>query len=108
MALLAVEKPGDFVAHTPTYQTPTATGDTIPNRRVWVLARNTDVVARIITVKSHAAVRPGIMRDDLEHTVPAGGSILIRGFGAQEINSPTNEAELTYDAITGLTLAVFE
>jgi hypothetical protein len=108
MAALTPLKPSGLTGTDPAFVAADALGDTFPNRAATLMVRNTDTVAHTVTIRSFATLRPGIMRDDIEVAVPAGATRVVKGFGVAEVGNDTGQVELTYDAVTGVTVAVIE
>ena len=96
---LAVNDPG--------LQAASATGDKFAHAAgILFVARNTDVAARTLTFKSTVTAMPGYAPVDLVVSVPAGGVPRMVPFTrARGFIDGNGHISVTYDAITGLTVA---
>lgn len=103
MAALAVQSMRSLSAGLdPTLQAADVAGDTFVNDgRTFVHAENSDVAARTITIPSNAPCDQGFDHDAVV-TIPAGGA---RIFGPFDINRFGQTVAMSYDAVTGLTVA---
>ncbi len=106
MADLAVQK-GTTAGTSLTFNAPAAGGDKFinANEKTFVIAKNTDVADRTITFGAVGKCDFGFDHDE-PVIVPAGGEIQIGPFVQRRFNDQLQKVSMTYDDITGLTLAV--
>lgn len=93
----------------PQLQAAAAGGDTFTNTDAYLLVRNTDTVSHTVTVASTAAASPGVGPVNVAVAVPASATRMIGPFGAENSRSLANASgtvSLTYDAVTGVTVAL--
>ncbi len=93
----------------PTLQAAAVGGDTFANTNAYILVRNTDTVAHTVTVASRITASPGIAAANVAVSVPASATRMIGPFGGTNAGSLVDTAgvvTLTYDAVTGVTIAL--
>jgi hypothetical protein len=93
----------------PQLQAAAVGGDTFANTDAYLLVRNTDTVAHTVTIASQATPSPGIAAANVAVPVPAGATRMIGPFGGANSSVLANAGgtvSLTYDAVTGVTIAL--
>lgn len=109
MAELTVQK----LSHNgiaPNLAAPAAGGDSFPwSPGAFVHVKNADTVAHTVTVASaYGSDAPlGLQPKDLSISVPAGAERKIGPFDRKAFANADNLINLSYDAVTGLTLGAF-
>lgn len=106
MADLVATKPAPLVGLALPFTPVAAGGDTVPNTTKQLVFRNTNAAARVVTIVSQVAARPGVMADDIEVNVPPAGVVVLTGLNAAEVVNEEGRVELTYSAAADLTVAV--
>lgn len=93
-----------------TYDAAASGGDQWANGGQEVLhVKNGDTAGHTVTVASQvAAPVPGTAKSDVAVTVPAGEERFIGPFPKGNFNDANGNAQITYDAVTSVTLAVLE
>lgn len=91
----------------PTYSAAEAGGDKVPNadNMAFVHVKNGDASAHTVTATSTATASPGLAPSDLVVSVPASEERMIGPFPTSSFNNPQNQVDLTYDAVTNVTIA---
>lgn len=81
-------------------------GDEFPNAGVeFVYFNNNDAGAKVVTFVT-SATQDGLAVADRAVTVPANTQMLVGPFPAAIYNNVNNRVAMTYDGVTGLTVAV--
>jgi hypothetical protein len=109
MADLATQKI-DEDGQAVTYAAAAGGGDTLtPGSRVFIHCKNTNAAPRIVTVNSQKNCDQGFDHN-LVVTIPANtGDVMIGPITASRFGRASDgKAEVTYDAVTNLTIAVLE
>lgn len=108
MAILSVSQPG-AAGTNPSFAAASAGGDSFQNSGAGerLRVRNTDASSHTVTVVAQAAAGcPAGLTHNIAVAVPAGQERTIRGFDPARFNDVNNRVQLTYDAVTGVTVAV--
>lgn len=91
----------------PTYAAADVEGDTFPwAARAFIHAKNGDASSHTVTVVSQYAATPGIAPDDIEVAIPAGEERMIGPLRGEFFRNTDGSVEITYDAVTSVTVAV--
>lgn len=92
----------------PTYTAASATGDTFVNDgRTFLHIKNADVASKTVTIDSKTPCSYGHDHDIIV-TVPAGDERVAGPFPNQRFNDVDNKVNITYDAVTSLTIAAIK
>jgi hypothetical protein len=93
----------------PAFAPASSGGDTFANSGgAILLIQNGDSASHTVTITSYAQAVPGLVVNDIDIVVPAGELRVVKGFGSKTTKNEENKVELTYDAVTGLEVAVIE
>lgn len=91
----------------PTYNAAAAGGDKFAyTANAFIHVKNGDTAAHTVSVVSQYAPVPGIAPADIAVSIPAGEERMIGPFNRQFFENADGDVELTYDAVTSVTLAV--
>ncbi len=106
MATLTVQQ----IANTglePTYAAASAGGDVFEfTADAFIHVKNGDASSHTVSVVSQYSATPGIAPADIDVAIPSGEERMIGPFKRDFFeNSATGEVELTYDAVTSVTIA---
>ncbi|BCJ86452.1 hypothetical protein [Effusibacillus dendaii] len=107
MAVLNVQ---DITASgiTPSYTAAAAAGDSFANDGQTMLhVKNGDTAAHTVTIKSARQCNQGFTHD-LTVSVAAGSDKMIGPFSRDRFNDDNGRVQITYDAVTGMTVAVLQ
>lgn len=92
----------------PVFNSADVAGDSFVNDgRVVLHVKNSDVSDKTVTVDSVAPCNQGSFHDLLV-TIPAGDERLIGPFSVQRFNDSNNKVNITYSAVTSVTVAVIK
>lgn len=94
---------------TPSYTAASSGGDTFENsgKPKFIHVKNGDASPHTVTVASQVDDAPaGTSKSDVSVTVAAGGEEMIGPFPKTAYSNNTGECEITYDAVTSVTIAV--
>lgn len=91
----------------PTYSACGAGGDQFANSSAqFIHVKNADASSHTVTIVTQTTVDTLAVADRAV-AIPAGEERLIGPFGASTYNDGSGNVQLTYDAVTNLTIAVF-
>lgn len=92
----------------PTFNSAAAGGDSFTHgAKTYIHIKNDDASSHTVTVASQYTATPGIGPVDLAITVPAGEERIAGPFNSNFKDSG-GDVQLTYDAVTQLTVAVLQ
>lgn len=105
MAALATQSPSPS-GTAPTYAAASAGGDSVESGEdVFVHVKNSDIAAHTMTVESPTPCNQGSTHN-LVVAVPAGGERIVGPLPTPRFaQASTGRVNLTYDAVTGMTVA---
>jgi hypothetical protein len=107
MATLSVQKLS-LSGITLTFSACDAAGDEFENSgEAFIYVKNSDTVDHTVIVNSQQPCSYGFDHD-VSVTVPTGGEKLIGTFPKDRFNDSNGKVQISYDAVTGLTIAVVE
>lgn len=90
----------------PSYVACASGGDTfVADGRTALVVKNGDSSSHTVTIASKKAAVPGLSVANLAVTVPAGAERHILVDGVSYTDATTGAASITYDAVTGMTIA---
>ncbi len=99
----------DSAGIAPTYAGAAAGGDEFAHAAdVFLHVKNSDTSAHTASVVSQFDASPGIAAADLDIAVPAGEERIAGPFNGRVFANADGNVELTYDAVTGVTVAVLK
>jgi len=107
MALLAAQKVS-LAGLDPVFVAASPTGDEFPNSgRAVLYVRNDGTSEITVTVNSQTPCNYGYDHDAVI-TVPPGGERVIGPFAPARFNDPNGRVQVSYSAVTSVTVAVLE
>ncbi|RJQ26329.1 MAG: hypothetical protein C4589_09845 [Peptococcaceae bacterium] len=107
MATLSVQKIS-LTGLGPTFVAASAGGDIFANNsHVYLHVKNGDTAAKTVTVNSQRQCDQGFDHD-IAVSVPASGERLIGPFNTSRFNNTDGNVEVTYSAVTSVTVAAIE
>lgn len=94
----------------PSYSSAAAGGDEFAwDSRRFVHVKNGDGSSHTLTVTSqYSAAPPGLTSDDLAVSIPAGEERIVGPFPETAFKDSDGNVQLTYDAVTSVTIAVLD
>lgn len=105
MATLTPQR-ADFDGLTPVFSAASAGGDEFPWAQQTVLyVKNGDASPHTVTIASQYTARPGLTPTDVEVTVAAGEEAIIGGLTRDGFRDTDGNVQVTYDAVTSVTVA---
>lgn len=119
MAVLTVQNAA-FTGINHTYAAADVAGDSFLNpddNRTFVMFKNSNATARTLTIAGNATSKPGfgdISAADMGETVTIpgsgtnGGECMVGPFPAGRFNDSNGRVNMTYSAVTGLTVSVIK
>lgn len=107
MALLNVQRTG-LAGLAPTFSGASVGGDSFLNSgRTYLHVKNGGTAAITVTVNSQKPCNYGFDHDAVV-SVPAGGEQIIGPFQQDRFNDQNGQVQITYSAVTSVTVAVVE
>lgn len=107
MALLTVQRT-NLNGVAPSFVAADAAGDSFVNSgRAYWHVKNADTVDKTVTVNSQTPCSQGFDHDAVV-TVPAGGERIIGPFAKNRFDDANGQVQITYSAVTSVTVAVVE
>lgn len=107
MALLTVQRTG-LTGLAPAFAGAAVGGDTFINSgRVYLHVKNADTVDKTVTVNSQTPCSQGFDHDAVV-VVPAAGERIIGPFAKSRFDDANGQVQITYSAVTSVTVAVVE
>lgn len=92
----------------PTFNSAAAGGDSFTHgAKTYIHVKNDDASSHTVTVASQYSATPGIGPVDLDITVPAGEERIAGPFNSNFKDS-AGDVQLTYDAVTSVSIAVLQ
>ena len=93
---------------TPTYAAAAGGGDSFPNDgQTFVQFKNTNAAARNVTIATQVTVDGKAVADDVINVPLTTGDVMVGPFPPGIYNDVNGRVQLTYDAVTNLTVGVF-
>lgn len=90
----------------PSYDSADVAGDEFINDGNTILhAKNGDASSKTVTITSYADTGVGLTTEDISVTIPAGEERMIGPLPKSAYNDTNNKAQVSYDAVTSVTVA---